>query len=82
MSTTLLKTLRAKFASPLLQHIINEHYYNYLPCNNIAMLFSNIYRIIGTNIADIYFYVRVAIISLVFTDTYLHSIRVIYDIIF
>lgn len=46
------------------------------------MLFSNIYRIIGTNIADIYFYVRVAIILLVFTDTYLHSIRVIYDIIF
>lgn len=81
MSTTVLKTLRAKFASPLLQHIINEHYYNYLPYN-IAMLFSDIYRIIGTNIADIYFYVRVAIISLVFTDTYLHSIRVIYDIIF
>lgn len=81
MSTTVLKTLRAKFASPLLQHIINEHYYNYLPYN-IAMLFFDIYRIIGTNIADIYFYVRVAIISLVFTDTYLHSIRVIYDIIF
>lgn len=45
------------------------------------MLFPDTYRI-SINIADIYFYVRVAIISPVFTDTYFHNIRVIYDIIF